>query len=461
MDLITKALATIDQSAEKDYGPNGGFTAVLSTPSMDRDGDSLKRHEWKEPLPDRVPLDVDHGMSVATTVGSFHPYFEGDKLMMDAYFSSLKQAQDVRTLVDEGHISTVSVAFMNDRGAMKDGTPHRELLNAGIVAIPSNRDAIILQSKALDLRAQELAQEKLGEAPEDEPGTIFVNVVPRIDKEAAKRVATEVLAKAAGAGNGDTALLQAIHDAAVHLGAECAACDELHASDVPPPAPGADPAAAAKPPAKPAAEKKPPPKSVEAFVVAKSISGSVEDLTDRLSQALRSDAPVDAWAWVRATFLTDSKSGTVVYTVEDGQGGRDGTYARDFADDGQTVSLVGDPRPVSLVTSVVEKSTKSVNKAESKSTVEVEVPEGEDLEAFKARLEGLLNPQTPDLPDEAGTPQDSTEESPADEEPAPVDETAAASEEAAEEPEEVVVEEPSLFETHGEMLAFASSFSGL
>lgn len=290
MDLITKALATIDQSAEKDYGPNGGFTAVLSTPSMDRDGDSLKRHEWKEPLPDRVPLDVDHGMSVATTVGSFHPYFEGDKLMMDAYFSSLKQAQDVRTLVDEGHISTVSVAFMNDRGAMKDGTPHRELLNAGIVAIPSNRDAVILQSKALDTRAQELAHEK-------------------------------VLEKAAGAGNGDTALLQAIHDAAVHLGAECAACDELHASDVPPPAPGADPAAAAKPPAKPAAEKKPPPKSVEAFVVAKSISGSVEDLTDRLSQALRSDAPVDAWAWVRATFLTDSKSGTVVYTVE-GRPGR-------------------------------------------------------------------------------------------------------------------------------------------
>ncbi|AXH50792.1 capsid maturation protease [Mycobacterium phage TBrady12] len=429
MDLITKALATIDQSAEKDYGPNGGFTAVLSTPSMDRDGDSLKRHEWKEPLPDRVPLDVDHGMSVATTVGSFHPYFEGDKLMMDAYFSSLKQAQDVRTLVDEGHISTVSVAFMNDRGAMKDGTPHRELLNAGIVAIPSNRDAVILQSKALDTRAQELAHEK-------------------------------VLEKAAGAGNGDTALLQAIHDAAVHLGAECAACDELHASDVPnppPAAPGAEPA----PKPKPAAEKKPPPKSVEAFVVAKSISGSVEDLTDRLSQALRSDAPVDAWAWVRATFLTDSKSGTVVYTVEDGRGGRDGTYARDFADDGQTVSLMGDPRPVSLVTSVVEKSTKSVNKAESKSTIEVEVPEGEDLEAFKARLEGLLNPQTPDLPDEAGTPQDSTEESPADEEPAPVDETAAASEEAAEEPEEVVVEEPSLFETHGEMLAFASSFSGL
>ncbi|WRQ08830.1 capsid maturation protease [Mycobacterium phage mushipu] len=333
MDLITKALATIDQSTEKDYGPNGGFTAVLSTPSMDRDGDSLKRHEWKEPLPDRVPLDVDHGMSVATTVGSFHPYFEGDKLMMDAYFSSLKQAQDVRTLVDEGHISTVSVAFMNDRGAMKDGTPHRELLNAGIVAIPSNRDAVILQSKALDTRAQELAHEK-------------------------------VLEKAAGAGNGDTALLQAIHDAAVHLGAECAACDELHASDVPnppPAAPGAEPA----PKPKPAAEKKPPAKDADEEEI------------------------------------------------------------------------------------------------ETKSTIEVEVPEGEDLEAFKARLEGLLNPQTPDLPDEAGTPQDSTEESPADEEPAPVDETAAASEEAAEEPEEVVVEEPSLFETHGEMLAFASSFSGL
>ena len=155
MDIFSKALAVIEDDDEFDYGPNGGFTAILSTPSQDRDGDKLNRNEWIEPLQERYPLDVDHGMTVADTIGSFKPYFDGDTLMMRAYFSSLKNAQDVRTLVDEKHIRSVSVAFMTDK-SKKDGEPRRELLNAGIVAIPSNRDAVILCSKSS--RAAELVK---------------------------------------------------------------------------------------------------------------------------------------------------------------------------------------------------------------------------------------------------------------------------------------------------------------
>ena len=181
VEIERKSLDAIVEDADTDK-PNGGFTAVLSTPSLDRDGDVLSREEWMEPLPDRLPLDIDHNMTVEGTIGSFRPYFDdGGRLMMDATFASTPKAQEVRTLIKEGHISSVSVAFMTDR-SKKDGTPRRELLNAGVVAIPSNRDAVILDAKAAKTDVQE---------PETK------------------------------ASNGDAALIQAIHDAACHLGATC------------------------------------------------------------------------------------------------------------------------------------------------------------------------------------------------------------------------------------------------
>jgi hypothetical protein len=98
--------------------------------------------------------------------------------MMHAQFASTEKAQAVRQLVAEGHIQSVSVAFMTHPDLKADDQPYRELLNAGVVAIPANPEAVIIDAKALD-----------------------------------------TLAKAAGAG--DSALVQAIHDAAGHLGAKC------------------------------------------------------------------------------------------------------------------------------------------------------------------------------------------------------------------------------------------------
>lgn len=290
MDFISKAVADIQEADAE--SPHGGFTAVLSTPSLDRDGDRLHRQEWVEPLPERLPLDVDHGMSVADTIGSFRPYFDGDRLMMQATFASTPRAQEVRTLIKEGHINTVSVAFLTDKN-QKDGSPRREILNAGVVACPSNRDAVILDSKALDKRSEELALEtkankepygsveyadpgfqedrvkrypvnspehvraawsyihqsrdrdkytpeqlshietvirhaaekfgvKLGDDGKsfepDETKGIYVDVIPRLDEDALKRVMGQIVTKAAG---GDAALISAIHDASVHLGAQC------------------------------------------------------------------------------------------------------------------------------------------------------------------------------------------------------------------------------------------------
>lgn len=267
MHIYSKAVATIENVDDSKFGPNGGFTAVLSTPSEDRDGDRLHRTEWQEPMQDRYPLDIDHGMSVADTVGSFHPYFEGDRLMMDAVFASTAKAQDTRALVtpDENgirHISSVSVAFMTDK-TKKSGEPQRELLNAGIVAIPSNRDAVILASRAANALKDAFSDATEGDVPDEvktavletlgvksadevsdsdtnqgettpKPTGVFLDVHARLSPESVKAVSdqvdalitgmTERISKAAATASGvggDGALVQAIHDASSHLGAAC------------------------------------------------------------------------------------------------------------------------------------------------------------------------------------------------------------------------------------------------
>lgn len=152
MNIIKK-----DASIENtdDDGP-GSFQVILSAPTKDRDGDTLLPGDWKTPLPDHITFDMDHGMTVASTVGSGVPHLDGKgRLIVDGTYSSLPRAQEVRTLVREGHIKTTSVAFMSEPATQKDGSTRtvRELLNGAFVAIPSNREALVLASKALDLKA--------------------------------------------------------------------------------------------------------------------------------------------------------------------------------------------------------------------------------------------------------------------------------------------------------------------
>ena len=151
---------TADIKAAK--GEGGAYVITLSVPTQDRDGEIIDANAF-EPLPNgRMPIDVDHGMTVLTTVGSGVPQYEGEALMLtDFRFASTPLGQDVRTLVDEGHISKMSVAFMDAVREVdeKDGQPHvrqAELLNAAIVAIPSNREAEIAfaQKSALKVGAR-------------------------------------------------------------------------------------------------------------------------------------------------------------------------------------------------------------------------------------------------------------------------------------------------------------------
>jgi HK97 family phage prohead protease len=128
----------------------GEFEVILSTPELDRDGEVIEKGAFN-PLPDHVSFDIDHGMSVATTVGSGAPRYDGDALKVKGTWSSIPMAQQVRTLVREGHVKYTSVAFMAPKYETKDGVPtitKAEILNGAFTPIPSNRGAAVLSAKS-------------------------------------------------------------------------------------------------------------------------------------------------------------------------------------------------------------------------------------------------------------------------------------------------------------------------
>jgi hypothetical protein len=153
MNVIRKD-ASIEPVGPDDEFP-GHFRVVLSAPTQDRDGDTLLPDEWKQPLPDHITFDADHGMSVASTVGSGVPSIDPEtgNLIVEGTYSSIPRAQEVRTLVNEGHIRTTSVAFMTAPATEKGAAKKRELLNGAFVAIPSNREALVLDSKGATEKA--------------------------------------------------------------------------------------------------------------------------------------------------------------------------------------------------------------------------------------------------------------------------------------------------------------------
>lgn len=144
------ALGEVKSVEEEGSHPNGEFDVILSAPTLDRDGEIIDGKVFN-PLPEHITFDIDHGMSTASTVGSGRPYYDGDVLRVKGTFSSRPLAQEVRTLVREGHIRSTSVAFLAAERTEKDGVTHivkAELLNGAFVAIPSNRDALILSAKS-------------------------------------------------------------------------------------------------------------------------------------------------------------------------------------------------------------------------------------------------------------------------------------------------------------------------
>lgn len=166
------ALGEVKAVEDADGDPNGEFDVILSAPTLDRDGEVIDARVF-EPLPDHITFDIDHGMSTATTVGSGTPeYLPDGRLRVKGTYSSIPRAQEVRTLVREGHIRTTSVAFMGAVREEKNGVPHivkAELLNGAFVPIPSNRESVVLSAKSFAeaMQAAEESSDQTEKAPDN------------------------------------------------------------------------------------------------------------------------------------------------------------------------------------------------------------------------------------------------------------------------------------------------------
>ena len=143
---MEKRVALFEVKALDDTDMNGEFEAILSVPTIDRDGEVIDGRAF-EPLPDSIPIHAFHDFS--SPVATATPFYEGDILKARGVFDPDQAAQTIRAKVGRS-IRFMSVGFMGATRTDTDGVPHiskGELLEASFVSVPSNREAAILAVK--------------------------------------------------------------------------------------------------------------------------------------------------------------------------------------------------------------------------------------------------------------------------------------------------------------------------
>lgn len=139
---------------ETDPDYPGTFSVILSTPTLDRDNEVVeaKCFTASKTLPDRISMDLDHGLDVLSTVGSGVPsYNDGGDLVVAGTWATTEKAQDARALVRDGHIGYTSVAYRTLKTKMVGNVRHivdAELLNGTFTQIPANPTARVIAAKA-------------------------------------------------------------------------------------------------------------------------------------------------------------------------------------------------------------------------------------------------------------------------------------------------------------------------
>lgn len=144
---MEKRIALFEVKALDGADPNGEFEAILSVPTVDRDGEVIDGRAF-EPLPAEIPIHKFHDFS--SPVATATPFYEGDVLKARGTFDPDPESQAIRAKVGRS-IRYMSVGFMAATRSDQDGTPHitkGELLEASFVSVPSNREAAILAVKA-------------------------------------------------------------------------------------------------------------------------------------------------------------------------------------------------------------------------------------------------------------------------------------------------------------------------
>lgn len=147
---MNKSFVLAEVKAAASDNPNGEFEIIMSTDSLDRDGEVVVKGAF-DPLPDSIPVHAFHNFD--DPVGRAVPRYDGEgRLIGKGFFASTPRAQEIRQLVADGVIGHTSVGFMSaSRENGKDGGPplmtKAELIEVSFVSIPANSDAAVLAVK--------------------------------------------------------------------------------------------------------------------------------------------------------------------------------------------------------------------------------------------------------------------------------------------------------------------------
>jgi len=144
---MEKRVALFEVKVLEGSDPNGEFEAILSVPTIDRDGEVIDAGAF-DPLPAEIPIHKFHDFSSPVAVAI--PFYDGDTLKARGVFDPDADSQAIRSKVGRS-IRYMSVGFMAASRQDQDGTPHitkAELLEASFVSVPSNREAAILAVKS-------------------------------------------------------------------------------------------------------------------------------------------------------------------------------------------------------------------------------------------------------------------------------------------------------------------------
>lgn len=134
------------------------YTITASTPDIDRDDEIILPGAFKNSLPkylDQNPVILWMHDMWSPPVARAVKGRIGDSFELDIVFASTPFAREIKTLVDEGMLNTVSVGGRYvDWDFDKDGrkvVTDLELWEVSIVTIPSNRTALIQRAKSIGL----------------------------------------------------------------------------------------------------------------------------------------------------------------------------------------------------------------------------------------------------------------------------------------------------------------------
>jgi len=171
--VVTGAVKAVESASEYDG------TFVLSTETIDRDGDVIKVDGWKLGNFKKNPIALwqhDH----RNPVGNWENIrVETDRLVADLKLANTNLANMTRQLIQDGVLKAVSVGFMPVKERMKPIEDENgdfkgwliqaaELLEASLVSVPANQDALLIsKSYALTDDEQSFVFDRLPDSKSD------------------------------------------------------------------------------------------------------------------------------------------------------------------------------------------------------------------------------------------------------------------------------------------------------